>query len=273
MGSMMSIEDTVKEHAHRRYNAHFMVVDGVSKMMSQRGGGYQSSDFHAYGFRCFKLSVGCPTGDPCLSKTFDLCINVHEAFPKQDSFISYEDLKKYLVNDKVVFCAEFNHVIPKFLNVNSFSRFTSGTAERIKLMDVPGSNSRFTWKITKFSTFNDEHHSSFEFTFGPRRWYLTMYPKGSLGAEGKYLSLFLQAADNVPEEATPVAYKLRVLDQLNRNHYEEIASSRLSLDDGGWGLRKFLPLEELHKASNGFLVNDEIYLGVEFLCFYTPENL
>ena len=40
-----------------------------------------------------------------------------------------------------------------------------------------------------------------------------------------------------------------------------------------WGFNKFLELEELHKASNGFLVNDAIYIGVEFLSMATREYL
>lgn len=40
-----------------------------------------------------------------------------------------------------------------------------------------------------------------------------------------------------------------------------------------WGFNKFLELGELHKASNGFLVNDAIYIGVEFLSMATREYL
>lgn len=93
------------------------------------------------------------------------------------SLISQEMLKqKFIVNDKAVFCAEITGVIPLFLNViiNTFSP-TMGTAERVKLMKVPRNNSRFTWKITQFSSFSGESHSSYEFTCGPRRWYAQFY--------------------------------------------------------------------------------------------------
>lgn len=43
--------------------------------------------------------------------------------------------------------------------------------------------------------------------------------------------------------------------------------------DGQKGEPKFLALEELHKASNGFLVNDQIYIGVEFFYISTTENM
>ena len=90
------------------------------------------------------------------------------------NFISHTDLKeRFLVNDKAVFYAEISEeVIPNFL-VTGIPR-TMGTAERFKLIEVARNNSRFTWKITKFSSFNGEEHSSYEFTVGPRRWYANL---------------------------------------------------------------------------------------------------
>jgi len=43
--------------------------------------------------------------------------------------------------------------------------------------------------------------------------------------------------------------------------------------DSLWGRPKFLPLEELHKSSRGFLVNDQIYIGVEISIVSTTEYL
>lgn len=86
------------------------------------------------------------------------------------SFISYTDLKeRFLVNNKAVFYAEITDVQPNF-PVISIHR-AMGTAERFKLIELPRNNSRFTWKITQFSSFNGEDHSSYEFTVGQRRWY------------------------------------------------------------------------------------------------------
>ncbi|KAG2329796.1 hypothetical protein Bca4012_020672 [Brassica carinata] len=164
--------------------------------------------------------------------------------------------------------------LPKFLKANFISRNLE-TAERLKLMEVPRNNSRFTWKITKFSSFDGEQHSSYEFTVGPRRWYLKMHPKGDLEGKENSLSLYLFASDfvsKVPVQATSAVYKLRVLDQFKRNHHEAEIVYRFSSNDG-CGQCKFLPLEELYKASNGFLVNDAIYIGVEFLFLSTHEYL
>lgn len=99
----------------------------------------------------------------------------HDSWGKR-SFISQEALRgNYLVNDKTVFCAEITGVrTPKVLKANGISR-TLGTAERLKLMEMPRNNSKFTWKITQFSSFDGEDHSSYEFTVGPRRWYAKFY--------------------------------------------------------------------------------------------------
>ncbi|CAN7104184.1 unnamed protein product [Brassica rapa subsp. narinosa] len=226
---------------------------------------------------CFNLSVISQIGefDICTASVFSFDSN-HVSWGVS-SLISQDMLKqKFIVNDKAVFCAEITGVVPLFLNViiNTFSP-TMGTAERVKLMKVPRNNSRFTWKITQFSSFSGESHSSYEFTCGPRRWYLEMYPKGYLEGKGNSLSLFLHASDFVskaPVEATSAIYKLRVLDQHKRNHHEINTAHRFT-SNTRWGFNKFLELEELHKASNGFLVNDAIYIGVEFLSMATREYL
>lgn len=51
---------------------------------------------------------------------------------------------------------------------------------------------------------------------------LEMYPKGDKGGEG-HLSFYLTATDyvtNLPKGPTLAVYKLRLLDQLKRNHKE-----------------------------------------------------
>lgn len=80
-------------------------------------------------------------------------------------------MQDFTVNDKSVFSAEITNVIPQSLDVGWTPR-TMGTAESIKLMEVERNKSKFTWKITHFSTFVGEHHSSYQFTVGPRKWYL-----------------------------------------------------------------------------------------------------
>ncbi|KAL0722192.1 hypothetical protein Bca4012_036791 [Brassica carinata] len=290
-----------------------MLVDGMSTLMTESVKICESLDFHAFGLK-WKFNIrldlvkdylsafltiadekctGSNWGVTCNSKlsvvsqtgALDIC-TAASVFSYDsnhlswgvNSLISQEMLKqKFLVNDKAVFCAEITGVIPLFLNVtiNSLSP-TMGTAERVKLMKVSRNNSRFTWKITQFSSFKGEKHSSYEFTCGPRRWYLEMYPKGHLEGKGNSLSLYLHASDFVskaPVEGTSAIYKLRVLDQHKRNHHEIMTAHGFKSNTPRWGVNKFLELEELHKASNGFLVNDAIYIGVEFLFLATREYL
>lgn len=181
--------------------------------------------------------------------------------------------ESYTVNDKSVFSAEITEVKPRFLDVTSIPR-TIGTAERIKLTEVESNKSKFTWKITRFSSFTGENNSSYQFTVGPRRWYLRMCPQGTLEGKGNSLSLYLHASDYVtsPKTNTLAVFKLRVLDQLKRNHHE-LDQQLWFGSDGHKGEPKFLALDKLHKASNGFLVNDTIYIGVEFFYVSTTENM
>ncbi|CAA7049473.1 unnamed protein product [Microthlaspi erraticum] len=308
---LMSLEGTIKDRAKKSSNAHFMLIDGMSKLMSEHFKRCDSLDFYASDLkwklivrsdtvkgsisfylwitdsRCvgpnwevtcsFKLSLVSQTGHD-LCKPFTFAFNAKQDSWGHNNFITHEVLKKdgFLVNDRTVFSAEITEVKPKFLHVNGVSR-NMGTAERLKLTEVSRNNSKFTWKISEFSSFNGEHHSSHEFTVGPRIWYLVMYPKGISDGAGNSISLFLHVSDyvtDVPKEATTAIYKLRVLDQRpKRNHREFRAECRFSSNSRHWGFSKMLPLEELYNASNGYLVNDELYVGVEFLFLSTSEYL
>ncbi|CAA0374228.1 unnamed protein product [Arabidopsis thaliana] len=313
---LTSFEDAIKEQLKERKNAHFMLVDGMSKLLTEKVNNFQSLDFQVSGLK-WRLLIQPAVGvkdylsvavwiidEKCTGPNWEVKFNFkigllpqtgpeyfyvsvgchNEKQPAQGvvKFITHTQLKeRFLVNDKAVFYAEISEeVIPNFL-VTGIPR-TMGTAERFKLIEVARNNSRFTWKITKFSSFNGEEHSSYEFTVGPRRWKLVMYPRGTGDGKGNSLSLYLNASNyvtnNGPKGRTFAVYKLRVLDQLHRNHFEIDCQDWFLYDPVhprlcSWGRTKFLPLEELHKASRGFLVNDQIYIGVEFLIVSTTEYL
>ncbi|CAN8277467.1 unnamed protein product [Cochlearia groenlandica] len=194
-----------------------------------------------------------------------------------NKFLKYEDLKGAL---RMCFCVEITNVQTNF-PIKTFNLFQSlATKEHLKLIDVPKNNSRFTWKITQFSSFDGESHSSYEFTVGPRRWKLIMYPKGLGDGEGNSLSLYLMATDYVtkgPNAKTLAVFKLRVFDQLRRNHHE-IGYDNWFLHDPNspldccWGSHTYLPLVKLYDPSNGFLVNDQMYITVEFSLVSTTTN-
>ncbi|VVB07356.1 unnamed protein product [Arabis nemorensis] len=107
-----------------------------------------------------------------------------------------------------------------------------------------------------------------------------MYPKGVFQEEGE-LTLYMNASHHVtsgPKEKTLAVYKLRVLDQLHRNHYEQKYTRWFRYDpdrlDHIW-LTDYLdvPMNKLKEPSWGFLANDQIYVGVEFLLLSTTEDL
>lgn len=272
---LTSLEGTIKENANNCTNAHFMLIEGMSKLLTRKVKRCESLDFHVSGLKCVKLSVVSQTGPPDICKVFVMCFDEKHPSWGQDIFITDKVLEeKYLLNDKAVFSAEITNVKPNFLKVTSISR-TMGTAESLKLMDVARKNSRFTWKITRFSSFDGVTHSSYEFTLGPRTWKLEMYPKGDKGGEG-HLSFYLTATDyvtNLPKGPTLAVYKLRLLDQLKRNHKEPEYQALFAPGANCWGCSKYIPLTELHNTSNGYLVNDQIYLSVEFLIVSTTEYL
>ncbi|ESQ51876.1 hypothetical protein EUTSA_v10016963mg [Eutrema salsugineum] len=256
----LTVEENIKAQLEVRKNAHIMLVDGMSKLKTQKVMQVQSSVFNVSGLKwmlivypagkdgtkeylsfylkikdkkslgpnwevkcSFKLTIVPQNGfNRCHSIEGIESYNANQTIIGEDSFISYEELKKkYLVNDKVVFCADVTDVQPNFPVTNTIPR-TIGTAERITLTDVSKKDSRFTWKITQFSSFDvGDYHFSNEFKLGQRRWKLKMYPKGCATGKGDYLSLFLTVSDyNSPMAKTLAVYKLRVLDQLKRNHFE-----------------------------------------------------
>ncbi|KAH0932591.1 hypothetical protein HID58_009708 [Brassica napus] len=320
MGQTLSLEDTIRAEAKSHNNVHLMLVDGMSKLMTRQVENCVSSDFYVGGLKwnivilqqqdCLYY-VLVITDSKCIGSNWKVNCNVKlTIYSATSPFLNHnrwtwfcfdannttllvsipvKNMQElYTVNDKSVFSAEITNVNPQSLDVGWNPR-TMGTAENIKLMEVERNKSKFTWKITHFSTFVSEHHSSYQFTVGPRKWYLRMYPKGTLEGKGNSLSLYLHASDYVtgPNTKTLAVFKLRVLDQLKRKHHEIDISRLLTFNlylfdkgqqfwfgsDGQKGEPKFLALEELHKASNGFLVNDQIYIGVEFFYISTTENM
>ncbi|KFK31104.1 hypothetical protein AALP_AA6G068500 [Arabis alpina] len=321
--SQTSLEGTIKEQLKDRSNAHFLLVDGMSKLTTHKVNKCQSSIFHVSGFQ-WKLIIH-PAGDDgrqdylsfyvkikdreslpfnwevhCSLKLsivsqnksiklpwIKMCYNEDKIMNGEERFMSHKVLQEitqgFNTNDKVVFCAEITNVKPSF-NVN-VPRQTMATAEHLKLTELPQNKSRVTWKITQFSSFDGDHHSSHEFTVGPRKWKIMMYPKG-IYEEEEQLSFYLNASHFVtkgPKEKTLAVYKLRVLDQdpRQRNHYEHKYSrwfhygpDRLSDDISIFEQEHLdVPLNKLKEPSWGFMVRDQIYLGVEFLLVSTTEDL
>ncbi|CAN6817527.1 unnamed protein product [Brassica oleracea] len=130
----------------------------------------------------------------------------------------------------------------------------SGTAECFSVTEKP-LNHKITWMMTRFSSFEPEKaHNSNEFVVGNRKW-----------AKIKSLSVYLVGngfVNNALKANVFTKFKLRVLDQVNRDHVEKPYSCWLGEEpDVSHGFPEFMPLKTLDEP---YLVNDKFYVGVEF---------
>ncbi|CAN8308896.1 unnamed protein product [Cochlearia groenlandica] len=171
--------------------------------------------------------------------------------------ISLEDLNTqgYLIED----CCMFG---VKFLG---FEPGQPGTAECFSLIEKP-LNHKVTWMMTKFSSFNlEEMNYSNEFVVGNQKWKIGIYQNQS---DVSKLSVFLwggEVINNVPNTKTFAKFKLRVLDQIHRNHIEKTRShwfdEKLEGIENMSGFHYFMSMDRLKEP---YLVKDKIYVGVEF---------
>ncbi|CAH2069298.1 unnamed protein product [Thlaspi arvense] len=177
---------------------------------------------------------------------------------KGDSdLITHADLetKGYHIGDCCIFGVRFIGIQPA----------ESGTAECFDLIEKP-LNHKVTWMMTKFSSLEPENvHSSNEFVVGNRKWRIQVHPRGFKEGKDKSFSVYLSGEgfiNNVPRSNTFAIFKLRVLDQVNRDHLEKTYSGWLGEEpDVNHGFADFMPLKSLDKP---YLVNDKFYVGVEF---------
>ncbi|KAJ0250073.1 TRAF-like family protein [Hirschfeldia incana] len=281
------IEKIVEALKEKYKTSHFIKIDNFS-LIRKEIRRVQSSIFHVGGHK-WKLMVfpngykGC--GDDHVSIRIvkqdsvnvwldvELCIvnqlkPVWEskgamALPPESSsigdsnLITHADLERqgYLIGDCCIFGVTFLGVAP-----NAF-----GTAECFSLVEKP-LNHKVTWMMTRFSSFGSEkaHHSN-EFVVGNRKWRIQVHPKGFKEERGRSFSVYLVGngfINNALKANTIAKFKLRVLDQVNRNHIEKIYMGWLGEEpDVSHGFSDFMPLEKLDEP---YLMNDKFYVGVEF---------
>ncbi|XP_056851806.1 uncharacterized protein LOC108831741 [Raphanus sativus] len=110
---------------------------------------------------------------------------------------------------------------------------------------------KFSWRVKNFSQLEKDKYTSNTFSMGARKWILMLYPKGNIGADGKWLSLFLYLADGdkpKADEKILAQANLRVLDPLGSNHLERKLNYWHGEKTLGWGWYKFMSLTELRKS-------------------------
>ncbi|WZZ41640.1 hypothetical protein YC2023_037899 [Brassica napus] len=164
--------------------------------------------------------------------------------------------KGFLIGDCCIFGVRFFGVEPA----------ASGTAECFSVIEKP-LNHKVTWMMTRFSSFAPEKvHNSHEFVVGNRKWRIQVHPRGFKEGKDKSFSVYLVGGgfiNNVPQIANTYAlFKLRVLDQVNRDHIEKPMLGWLGENPGViQGFPEYMPLSNLGEP---YLVNDKLYVGVEF---------
>ncbi|CAH8323754.1 unnamed protein product [Eruca vesicaria subsp. sativa] len=163
--------------------------------------------------------------------------------------------KGFLIGDCCMFGATLPDQFPEI----------PGTAECFSLIEKP-LNNKVTWMMTKFSSFDPEKaHLSNPFVVGNRTWRIEVHPTGCFEVDGEFFSVYLVGEGfikNAPKTETYAKFKLRVLDQVNRNHVEKTdwKCFKEEFDDGN-GFADFMPLSKLCEP---YLVRDKLYVGVEF---------
>ncbi|XP_075645566.1 uncharacterized protein LOC142616639 [Castanea sativa] len=192
----------------------------------------------------------------------------------------------YLVNDCCVFGVE----------VSVYER--SNKRQCISMIREPP-NRTMTWKIEKFSTLDESFYCSQEFTVeglkcfifivikGKAIFYWTykplsttlftestklkVYPKGDTDQIPETISIYITLCDCIQSEHKIYAeYKLRIRNQVQRNHMERLGKQWFS-NSAGWGFRQFIFLNDLHDAFKGFLVNDTIIVEAEIIVMSTVK--
>ncbi|KAG5381481.1 hypothetical protein IGI04_032951 [Brassica rapa subsp. trilocularis] len=142
--------------------------------------------------------------------------------------ISLVDLERngYLIGDSCMCGVKLHGIEPA----------ESGTAECFSLIEKP-LNHKVTWMMTRFSSFEPEKaHHSHQFVENSSEGFI----------------------NNASKTETYAKFKLRVLDQVNRNHVEKTCSGWLETSKG------FADFMCLTKLVEPYLVNDKLYVGVDF---------
>uniref|UniRef100_A0A1J3DPG0 Ubiquitin carboxyl-terminal hydrolase 13 n=1 Tax=Noccaea caerulescens TaxID=107243 RepID=A0A1J3DPG0_NOCCA len=173
-------------------------------------------------------------------------------------FISLADLEKkgYLIEDCCIFGVKL------FGTENA----KSGTAECFSLIEKP-LNHRVTFEMASYSilTLGVKVHYSTEFVVGNRKWRIEVHPKGFDWEEDKSFSVYLLGQgfiDNALKTNTFAKFKLRVLDQVNKDHLEKTYSDWISAEHvDHYGFADFMPLKKLNLP---YLMNDVLYVGIDF---------
>ncbi|XP_017240809.1 uncharacterized protein LOC108213521 isoform X1 [Daucus carota subsp. sativus] len=162
---------------------------------------------------------------------------------------------------------------PFFLNIYCMSylmyKHTAGAVLR-ESRDTPPAH--YVLKLKNFSAFSQngvDQITSNTFQVGDLHWKIKLFLKGSNGGKDDYVSMYLMLDAS---KGVKAFFKFFLLDQ-SRGNYLVVQgkASRFDSFKCEWGLDKFISLKDFEEPTNGYLVNDTSFFGVEvFICEGLP---
>lgn len=129
--------------------------------------------------------------------------------------------------------------------------------------DTDGSGTH-TWYLRDFSKVKDRRHHSEPFKIGEHGWRLLVFTRGN---QCEYLSLYLDVADLdiLPHGwSRHASFTLTVVSQTDPSlSVRKEATHNFCAREQDWGFTQFVPLQDLHDVSKGFLLNDTLVVECE----------
>ncbi|XP_068331848.1 MATH domain and coiled-coil domain-containing protein At3g58340-like [Pyrus communis] len=124
---------------------------------------------------------------------------------------------------------------------------------------------KHVWKVENFSKLGTECCKSEPFTAGERKWKINLYPKGNNPGKGTHISLYLELDDPKKRAGSKVfaVFSLSIVDQMHARQESIIGHNWFCTSNLTWGWPKFISLDTLNQAGNGFLVKDTCIVEAE----------
>ncbi|KAI3852819.1 hypothetical protein MKX03_028653 [Papaver bracteatum] len=124
---------------------------------------------------------------------------------------------------------------------------------------------RFQWRLTDFSKLGCDHESEV-FSVRNLKWKVQIYPKGENGPNGtvSHLSLFLKPVDKNKTPYAEYSFVLKSHTDSRNNVTQPVGKHRFTGIGRGW--KTFIPLNQLHDRSKGYLQHDTCIIEVMVTC-------
>ncbi|CAA7017392.1 unnamed protein product [Microthlaspi erraticum] len=255
MSRPIPIEEMVETFKRNHKTSHLFKIDNFSLLKKHQIQRVESSVFYIGGHKwkiiVYVVSQLIPQWHPKKNVKWNFEPSSTPLWKGFSKLMSLADLesKGFLIGDCCMFGATLVGVEPG----------PHGTAECFSLIEKP-LNHRVTWLMTKFSSFEPgEIHYSNEFVVGNRKWRIKVQEKH------KSFSVYLSGEgfiNDARKTKTFAKFKLRVLDQTKQKHIEKTESDWVDEEPGDKnGFEDFMPLSKLGEP---YLVNDKLYVGVDF---------